>query len=239
MKRYYLYQIRNKITGRIYVGITHDPKARFKAHFERSSNEWLRLDLKNRGPHCFDATVRRTLPSLRSAQIEEIKYIEHLRSKGVELYNSSDGGEHPWSHDVRLENQHLRVLIRRVERQMKREVPDRIRERLLAPHVPLAKKLEIDKAMAKRKARDDAKRCEGLEALLRFVRSNLETAYGGTDRMTSEEQAEWRAMRGPVLKLDELEWRLAVGPAAWHDRDEWLRAFPRIAPGSVLRDHAA
>jgi len=223
-----VYEIRCVPTGEVYIGVTCTRTRRIEQHFESSSNPGLRRAVQFYGRAAFRTETVEKHPKMRAALSAEKGRINAARCAGVELFNLTDGGEHPWKYQApkqkpwKLKRKHARG---RSHAPSPRGVP-------YQNHVQYAH----DVVLARRAARRRMERAQGiggdgsaLSSLLRHVRNLGDAAYGGTDRMTPAEQAAWAQTTGPVLRMAELEWRIATPPRQWPDYAQWERAYGRTA----------
>lgn len=103
---YYIYQIKNKVTSTVYIGVTKDVNKRFREHRVNSSNKYLRKAIELFGITNFEFTILE-VTTLEFVSDKEIKYIKNARSCG-KTYNISAGGligngapaEEHWNHDI-------------------------------------------------------------------------------------------------------------------------------------------
>lgn len=95
---YTLYGIFNKITGKIYIGITKNFKRRLYEHKKNSKN----ITSKSYAVH--HAIVKygwknfifkpiEQLSDLDAANLKEMEWIKFLKENGYQLYNETDGGD--------------------------------------------------------------------------------------------------------------------------------------------------
>jgi hypothetical protein len=235
-KRYFLYEIVNLVTKASYVGVTHDWRARIESHFERSSNWRLRAAIEHFGRDKFRPRCIGTFHTLQRVLEAEIDEIERRKDSGWNLYNESEGGEHPWGQNVRLEDFKLQRLVKKAYRMVKND-PSDVRQFKLQPHVPLSQKETVSNEKAKIVLREVRQADGRLTKMLQLVQRLGEKAYYGTDRMSSEDARWWAEHKGPILKMAELNWKLSTSPSNWPDREVWAEALPEIEAKRLCKEN--
>lgn len=89
----YVYEIRNLLTGKLYVGVSSDPQARFFAHMNQRKNlTKLGRAVKKYGKENFRLRVLSQHLERDDAYREEIRLIAAMNLM-VRGYNSSPGGD--------------------------------------------------------------------------------------------------------------------------------------------------
>lgn len=89
---YVVYVIQNMIDDQCYVGMTKNPKQRWRSHQKRSCNEHLRNAITKYGVEKFEFAVIERWKTLELAYDAERDIIHYLRTLGACLYNANDGG---------------------------------------------------------------------------------------------------------------------------------------------------
>lgn len=94
-EKYYLYSHKNKINGKVYVGITKQrANARWKNGEGYKSNPAFYFDIQKYGWNAFDHTIIKDNLSAEEAAKLEVEYIELLNAKRTKGgYNKTRGGE--------------------------------------------------------------------------------------------------------------------------------------------------
>lgn len=94
----YVYQITNKLNGKVYVGISIDPNKRFRSHCYSATNPNTALTaaIKKYGSETFLMEIVAGPLTRDEAGAEEIRQISELRSNDRKFgYNETPGGENP------------------------------------------------------------------------------------------------------------------------------------------------
>ena len=90
-----IYAVVNLITGKTYIGATHNLYRRTKEHLNRSSNKALRADVILYGKKNFDFKIlclfENTIDQ-EEINIKEKYFIDYYQNLNTELYNNRDGG---------------------------------------------------------------------------------------------------------------------------------------------------
>lgn len=81
MKQHYLYKITNLVNGKMYIGITTRPEARFKQHMSGKSSVLLKNAVSKYGVESFQFTV---------LVIGNKEYIADLERKAINLYRTQE-----------------------------------------------------------------------------------------------------------------------------------------------------
>jgi len=96
----YLYLIYNIKNGKLYVGITNNPKVRWKRHIstahsvsDKVKKSAIHFAIKKWGENNFIFKKIETYPDLHTACEKEIEWIKLLKDLKYQLYNETDGGE--------------------------------------------------------------------------------------------------------------------------------------------------
>ena len=91
--RHYLYQIRNKFNGKCYIGVTNNPKRRYKEHFESENGSVLiKQSLLKYGPNAFEFKIL-VIGYCDYIYDLEIKAIAKFNTMSPFGYNITFGGE--------------------------------------------------------------------------------------------------------------------------------------------------
>ncbi len=93
---FYLYLIYNTINGKIYVGITSNPKTRWMRHkSDANSNrkQAIHCAIFKYGNDKFIFKVVETIDTWEEANAKEMKWIKSLKENAYQLYNETDGGD--------------------------------------------------------------------------------------------------------------------------------------------------
>jgi len=98
MKRPGLYFIRNRVTGRIYVGVSANTTQRIRQHRHQlrlgnHHNPILQQSWRKHGEATFQFKHIRTIGELSERCRIEVEIIAKYRAKGKSLYNIGEGGE--------------------------------------------------------------------------------------------------------------------------------------------------
>lgn len=83
---YYLYKITNLVNGKLYIGVTDNPKTRMKQHFynkNQNKNSIIRKAVNKYGPENFSFEV---------ICVGSREYIYDLEIKAISLYNTMEDG---------------------------------------------------------------------------------------------------------------------------------------------------
>lgn len=94
---YYVYKITNKINGKVYIGLTKDPDARFSSHCrarlgKRKSR--LQISMMKHGVENFEMTVLEEHDTKDAVKTAEIRLIaEHNSQNPDKGYNMTSGGD--------------------------------------------------------------------------------------------------------------------------------------------------
>jgi group I intron endonuclease len=87
-----VYQVRNKINGKIYIGQTiRTSKVRF--YYHARSNYPIGMAIRKYGMESFEISILDEASSQDSLNEKEVFWIKKLKSKSQRGYNSTDGGE--------------------------------------------------------------------------------------------------------------------------------------------------
>lgn len=93
VKRYYVYQLRSSACQhKCYIGITNNPRKRFKSHMGAANLKWRELTkcgraVKRYGPHTFTMRILDSFRTPEEAMEAETKWI--LRFGRKKLWNST------------------------------------------------------------------------------------------------------------------------------------------------------
>jgi group I intron endonuclease len=114
MNKSYLYTIMNLVNGKIYVGITNDPKRRWWQHCSGNSGLIVSKAIKKYGKENFSFTVWYCGPESRIKTMEQ-KFIRVLNTKVPHGhgYNVTDGGDGTSGHIVSEETRKKWSVLRR------------------------------------------------------------------------------------------------------------------------------
>ena len=94
--KYYVYKITNKINGKVYIGLSKDPVARFSYHYRSRLTIKTRLtqSMKKYGIENFEMTVLEEHDTKESVKDAEIRLIsEHSSQDPAKGYNMTSGGD--------------------------------------------------------------------------------------------------------------------------------------------------
>lgn len=95
---YNLYGIFNKLNGKLYIGITNNPKRRWYEHTKNSKkiteqSYAIHLAMNKYGIQNFIYKTIEAVQNLAEANAKEIIWIKELKELGYQLYNETDGGD--------------------------------------------------------------------------------------------------------------------------------------------------
>jgi group I intron endonuclease len=93
---FYLYTVTNKVNGKVYIGRTVDPMYRWRGHMYEASygkKHYFARALRKYGKDGFDWKVVSKTDSWEASGQEEIRRISEAHDNGVELYNTTSGGD--------------------------------------------------------------------------------------------------------------------------------------------------
>jgi group I intron endonuclease len=93
---FYLYLIYNTINGKIYVGITNNPKtrwARHKSDAKSNRKQAIHCAIYKYGNDKFIFKVVENIKTLEEANLREIEWIKSLKENFYQLYNETNGGD--------------------------------------------------------------------------------------------------------------------------------------------------
>jgi len=102
---FYNYCIQNKVNGKIYVGVSSNPYARFSAHLKvaRGGKEkygkgfcYIHAALRkhiNNVNEVFEFNVFEAFDTKEEALLNEVYWIAYLKTQNVAVYNLTSGGE--------------------------------------------------------------------------------------------------------------------------------------------------
>lgn len=129
--KYYLYQIRNKVNGKCYIGVTNNPRQRYKDHFEHKTKGSLLIcrALLKYGPNSFEFKI---------LVIGDKEYIYNLEIKAIAKfltqvpfgYNLTGGGE--GRAGIKLTKEHKKKLrIAHLGKKASEKTKKRMRQSML------------------------------------------------------------------------------------------------------------
>jgi len=93
---FYLYLIYNFINGKIYVGITNNPKTRWRRHkSDAKSNrkQAIHCAIHKYGADKFSFKVIEEIDTWEEANKQEVQWIKFLKENSYQVYNETDGGD--------------------------------------------------------------------------------------------------------------------------------------------------
>lgn len=95
-----VYQIRNRITGEVYVGTSINVFLRVRGHFSGLKTGWhhnrrLQKDWKAFGPSAFSVCLLESMPADADLITAERQWIATLRSRATGLYNAMEPRNSP------------------------------------------------------------------------------------------------------------------------------------------------
>ncbi len=93
---FYLYLIFNTINGKLYVGITNNPRERWKRHKSDAKSKKryaVHCAINKYGADKFAFKVIEELETKEQANDREAEWIKFLKENSYQVYNETDGGD--------------------------------------------------------------------------------------------------------------------------------------------------
>jgi group I intron endonuclease len=150
VKSHYVYKITNTVNGKIYIGKSIDPKARWRRHVSAAKTKskaqffYLQASINKYGEDCFSMEIIDKCETAEEAYNKEIYWISHYNSNNKKIgMNLTAGGDGTLGHTVSAE---AREKMSKANKG--RKMPEWLRQKIIAVNTGIVRSEETRKKMS-------------------------------------------------------------------------------------------